>query len=199
MKTKAMRIWIGCALSALSGVLLTLSFAPYDHWWLIWVAMIPLLIARYRVLPPAWSALGPAIGIGGFMLGTFGGVFPGAAAWYMKALPALVAGVILLTTRGGRADRDRRGYAFWPMAGAAAWVAGELLRMFIPALGTWGFLGYALYRQPWLIQPVRSVGIFGLDLLIALANYALAMAAIAWLDGRGALQLRLLAFRAASG
>jgi apolipoprotein N-acyltransferase len=71
--------------------------------------------------------------------------------------------------------------------------------MFIPALGTWGFLGYALYRQPWLIQPVRSVGIFGLDLLIALANYALAMAAIAWLDGRGALQLRLLAFRAASG
>lgn len=185
MKTKAMRIWIGCALSAMSGVLFTLSFAPYDHWWLIWVAMIPLLIARYRVLPPAWSALAPAIGIGGFTLGYFGGFFPAAAAWYMKWLPALVAGVILVTSRGGRADRDRRGYAFWPMAGAAVWVAGELLRMFIPALATWGFLGYALYRQPWLIQPVRWVGIFGLDLLIALVNYALAMAAIAWLDGRG--------------
>ena len=185
METKAMRMWMGCALSALSGALLTLSFAPSDHWWLIWVALIPLLIARYRVLPPDWSALGPAIGVGGFTLGYFGGVFPAAAAWYMKALPALVAGVILLTARGGRADRDRRGYAFWPVAGATAWVASELLRMFIPALGTWGFLGYALYRQPWLIQPVRWVGIFGLDLLIVLVNHALAMAAIAWLDRRG--------------
>lgn len=186
--TDAARVPLGCALAALSAALLTLSFAPYDRWWLIWVAMVPMIVAQYRVLPPAWSALGPAIGIGGFMVGYLGGVFPAASAWYMKALPALVAGAIFATGRGGRADRDRRGYRAWPLAGAASWVAIDLLRMFIPALGTWGVFGYALYRQPWLIQPVREVGIFGLDLLIALVNYTLAMAAIAWLDRRGVFE-----------
>jgi hypothetical protein len=28
----------------------------------------------------------------------------------------------------------------------------------VPALGT-GVLGYALYRQAWLLQPVRALGI----------------------------------------
>jgi len=183
--TYASQILLGCALAALSAALLTFSFAPYDRWWLIWVAMVPMIVAQYRILPPRWSALGPAVGIGGFMVGYFGGVFPSAAAWYMKALPVLVAGAIFATARGGRLDRDRRGYRAWPLAAAAAWVAIELLRMFIPALATWGFFGYALYRQAWLIQLVRVVGIFGLDLLIALVNYTLAMAALAWLDRRG--------------
>jgi len=47
-----------------------------------------------------------------------------------------------------------------------------------------GFSGYALNRQPWLIQPLRVVGTFGLDLVIMLVNCALAMAPIAILDRR---------------
>lgn len=182
---KAVRILLGSALAALSGVLLTLSFAPHDVWWLIWVAFVPMVVAQYRVLPAAWSALGPALGVGGFMAGIFGGVFPAAAAWYMKALPLIVAVVIFAASRGGRTGRDRLKYASWPLTAAATWVAWELVRMFVPALGTWGFVGYALYRQAWMIQPVRVVGIFGLDLLIMLVNYALAMAVIAELDRNG--------------
>lgn len=49
----------------------------------------------------------------------------------------------------------------------------------LPLLGTWGFLGYALYHQAWLLQPVR---IFGIDLLIVLVNYAIAMAVVSLLD-----------------
>jgi apolipoprotein N-acyltransferase len=180
------RFCLGCALAALSAALLTLSFAPYDDWWLIWVAFVPMVIAQHRVLPAAWAALGPAIGVGGFMAGYFGGVFPERAAWYMKVLPLIVGVLVFVTSRGERARRDRTGYAFWPLAAATGWVSIEMIRMFIPALGTWGFLGYALYRQAWWVQPVRVVGLLGLDLLIVLVNYALAMALIAGLDRRGA-------------
>jgi apolipoprotein N-acyltransferase len=182
------RVLVGCALAAMSAALLTFSFAPYDCWWLVWFALVPMVVAQYRVLPAAWSALGPTLGIGGFMVGYFGGFFPGRAAWYMKVLPLLVAVVVFVASRGERARRDRAGYATWPLAGAVSWVAIELFRSLVPALATWGLLGYTLYRQAWLIQPVRIVGIFGLDLLVVLVNYAIAMAVIARLDRAGAFE-----------
>lgn len=185
---RAGRVLVGCALAATSGALLTLSFAPHDCWWLVWLAFVPMVVAQYRVLPAAWSALGPTIGVGGFMVGYFGGFFPGHAAWYMKMLPLLVAAVVFVASRGERARRDRGGYATWPLAAAVSWVAIELFRSLVPALATWGLLGYTLYRQARLIQPVRIVGIFGLDLLVVLVNYAIAMAVIARLDRSGVFE-----------
>lgn len=176
------RIIAGCALACASGVLATLSFAPFDRWWLIWFAFVPMIVAQYRVLPSAYSALGPALGVGGFLAGYLGGMFPAHAAWYMKTLPVLVAVGVLVTSRRERQRHDRAGYTAWPLASAVSWVAFELLRSFVPALSTWGFLSYALYRQAWLIQPVRLFGIFGLNLLIVLVNYASAMAVICALD-----------------
>jgi hypothetical protein len=131
------RLLLGGALAALSGGLLTLSFPPHDMWWLVGLAFVPMVVAEYRVLPEAWSALGPALGVGGFMAGYFGGLFPERAAWYMKALPLLVTVVVFVASRGGRARRDRVGYAFLPAVAGTTWVALELARM--PALGTWGF------------------------------------------------------------
>jgi apolipoprotein N-acyltransferase len=181
----ASRILVGCALAAASGALLTLSFAPYDLWWLVWLAFVPMIVAQYRILPAAWSALGPALGVGGFMVGYFGGdFFPGRAAWYMKMLPLIVAVLVFVTSRGDRARRDRTGFATWPLVAATTWVAFELVRTLVPVLGTWGLLGNALYRQAWLLQPVRIFGIFGLDLLVVLVNNAIAMAVIAGLDRR---------------
>jgi apolipoprotein N-acyltransferase len=101
----------------------------------------------------------------------------------MKMLPLLV-GVAILSGRGSRARLERTGYAFWPLHAAIGWVAVEFLRTFVPALGTWGFIGYAMYRQPWFIQPVSAVGMFGLDVLIVVTNYAVAMLVIAFLDRR---------------
>ncbi len=186
------RVVLGCVLASASAVLLTLGFAPYDAWWLVWFAFVPMIVAQYRVLPAAWSGLGPAIGFGGFMEGYFGGdFFPGRAAWYMKILPLLVAVLIFVGSRRERARQERAGYRAWPLLAAMTWVVIDLVRAHVPVLATWGFSGYALYRQPWLIQPVRVVGIFGLDLLIMLVNYAFAMAAIAILDRRRMFETRV--------
>jgi apolipoprotein N-acyltransferase len=180
-------VLLGCALATLSGVLLTLAFPPYDAWFLIWIACVPMAVAQHRVFPSRLSFLGPALGVSVFVAGYCGGLFPSAAAWYMKALPLLpllVGGVAFMIGQRGRATRARTDYVLWPLGAAASWVALELLRSFVPVFGTWGFLGYALYRQSWLIQPVRVFGIFGVDLLIVLVNYALAMLGIAWIDRR---------------
>ena len=117
-------------------------------------------------------------------LGCFGGVFPERAAWYMKALPLLVGVSVSLASFGEKERYAGTGYRFWPLDGALAWVAIELVRSLIPALGTWGFLGYALFRQTWFLQPVAVFGTFGLDLLVVFVNYALGMLLVAWLDRR---------------
>ncbi len=177
-----MRLALGCALAALTGVLATLSFAPYDAWWLVWFAFVPMIVAQYRVLPAQWSSLGPAIGVGGFVLGYVGGAFPAHAAWYMKALPLVFFAVLFASARGARMHQDRAGYRWLPISAATSWVVVEFVR--IPFIATWGYFGYALYGQAWLLQPVRLFGIFGLDLLIALVNYALALGVMAALDRR---------------
>ena len=41
-----LRLATGIMLSLLSGVMLTLSFAPYNIWPLIFVAFLPLIVAR---------------------------------------------------------------------------------------------------------------------------------------------------------
>jgi apolipoprotein N-acyltransferase len=180
----ALRVAAGCALAALSAEMLTLAFAPHRAWFLVWIGFVPMIVAQHRVLPVRFSALAPGIAVGGFIAGCFGGVFPERAAWYMKALPLLVGVIVALASLGERARYARTGYRFWPLHGALAWVAIELVRSLIPALGTWGFLGYALFRQTWFLQPVSVFGTFGLDLVIVLVNYALGMLLVAWLDRR---------------
>lgn len=178
----AVRIALGCALAAASAVMLTFAFSPHRAWFLVWIGFAPMLVAQHRVLPARWGALAPAIGVGGFVAGCFGGVFPAGAAWYMKALPIVVGVIVFAASAGQRSRRALPGA--WPVEGALAWVSVELARSFVPALGTWGFLGYALSRETWFLQPVSIFGTYGLDVLIVLVNYALGMLLIAWLDRR---------------
>lgn len=59
-----------------------------------------------------------------------------------------------------------------------------MIRTFIPSLGTWAFVGYPLYAQSSLIQPVSIFGLLGLDMLIISVNFVLAQAAFEWFDRR---------------
>ena len=177
-----LRVALGCALAAASAVMLTFAFSPHRAWFFVWIGFAPMFVAQHRVLPARLSALAPAIGVGGFVAGCFGGVFPAGAAWYMKALPIVVGVVVFAGSSRKGARRALSGW--WPLQGALGWVSVELARSFIPALGTWGFLGYALFRQTWFLQPVSIFGTYGLDVLIVLVNYALGMLLIAWLDRR---------------
>ena len=90
--TEGVRIGIGVALSALSGIMLLLSFPPYGVWPLVWVAFVPYLFAQHRLLPCKRSSLAPAIALllwlGPFMARLFGTEF-GPIFTYLGVLIAI--------------------------------------------------------------------------------------------------------------
>lgn len=176
----------GLVLSALSALLMILAFPPYGLWPLIGVGLVPMIVAQHRVLPARLSGLASAVGVGGFFAGYFGSMFAGGP-WLMQALPAIIAVVAGLLGARDRAFHARTGHRWLVWHGAAVWVAFELLRGVIPVLGTWGLAAYALYDQPWLIQPIALLGVYGLSLLILLLNYTLGLGALALYDRYGAL------------
>lgn len=177
-----LRLLLGVFLSALSAILLTLSMPPFGYWWLALIGLVPMVLAQYRILPARFSGLGMAITIGGlvglYIMDAFLEL-PGTP-WYMRGLPFLFAIFIFLTDNGTRAFHERTHYRWFILSGAAGWVGVELIRSFIPMLGTWGFMGYAFFKQPWLIQPTSIFGIFGMSLItlifaLGLGRFALAL------------------------
>lgn len=173
----ALRLAAGVLLSLLSGVLLTLSFAPYDAWPLIFVAFLPLILAQYRFMPARQTSLAPAVMIGTWLYLYFGPSF--FAGGIMLALPAVGFLINLLAEKPVRSFHEATHYRWFILYGVVNWVGFEIIRTFIPGIATWGFVNYTLYSQTWLIQPVSVFSIYGLSLLIMLINYAVGQ----WLLG----------------
>ncbi len=167
------RSLIGLGLAFLSAILLTLAFPPYNLWPLIWIGFIPMLLAQYKVMPEKISSLALGVGVGGFFLGYFNDIFANSV-WYMRYLPLLIAIIATLVGIGDRPFHKRTRFRWFLVQFPFLWVGIEMIRGIIPTFGTWGFVGYALYEQPWLIQPVSIFNIYGLDLLILLVNCAIA-------------------------
>ncbi|MDI6843446.1 MAG: nitrilase-related carbon-nitrogen hydrolase [Anaerosomatales bacterium] len=180
------RVGVGILLSAASAAMLTLSFPPYGFWPLIWVGFVPMLVAQFRVMPRRVSSLASAIAVGGWLGGYLTPIFAGSGL-YMTWLPLAVAGVGYLADSGVRAFHERTGYRWFVLHGALNWVGFEMIRGFVPIMGTWGFVANTLYGQPWLIQPVSVFSIFGLGLLIMAVNYGLGLGVLHLFDRRWTL------------
>lgn len=170
---KLFKVLLGVLLAALSAVLITISFPPYNLSFLILVSFVPMLISQYKVLPEKVSSLAPAITVGGFLGLYLMGVFAPISAWYMKVLPLIIGVITFFTDRTKVRNHKNTNFKWFVADGVFSWVAIEFIRMFIPAFGTWAFLSYAFYNQPWFIQPVKIFSIFGLSILIILVNYSL--------------------------
>ena len=178
-----LRLGIGVFLAAVSAILLTLSFPPFALWPLIWVGFVPMQVAQFRVLPRKISSLASAIAVGGWLGGYLTPIFAGSGL-YMAWLPLAIALISFFADSGVRAFHERTGYRWFVGYGALNWVGFEMIRGFIPIMGTWGFVANTLYGQPWLIQPVSILSIFGLGLLIMSVNYGLGLGALYLFDRR---------------
>ena len=169
---KWQRILLGSGLSLISAIALTAAFPPYELWPLVFIALVPMIVAQYWIFPRAWSGLAFGLGVGGFFLFymSLGGLIP-----FLVWLPVpifFIAG--LIGWRERIFNEKTSGHLFW-LVGPILWVGIEMIRGLVPFFGTWGFPAYTLYNQPWLIQPVSIFSIYGLDLLILMVNYAIAL------------------------
>jgi apolipoprotein N-acyltransferase len=178
-----LRILAGLLLAAFSAGLLLLALPPYGFWPFALVGVAPMLFAQYRVLPLRLANLAPAIGIGGFIGLVILSHFPTAlidASPFLKFLTPGVMLIVYLTESGSRRYHERTHFKWFVLEGAVIWVGIELIRGLI--VGTGGFIGYAFYHVPVIVQPISIFGLYGLSLLAMSINYALSLLVIAVYD-----------------
>ncbi len=174
---------IGVLLGALSGVAFILAFPPYEIWPLIFIGWVPALIAQHHVMPTKLSSIPTALAIGIWLEGYLGPVFRPTGT-YMIYLPLAAALISFLVDMGKRKFNQNTRYRWFVLEGAVSWAGMEMIRLFIPFAGTWGFIAYPLYRQLWFIQPASIFGIIGVGALIMIVNLVLAQALLYWLKNR---------------
>src|SRR5689334_15051339 len=140
------RISLGLALSALSAVLTFVAVRPPGWWWLVFVALVPMIVAQQAVLPERWSGAAFAIGIGGYIAAYIQGLIDPTFAWWMRALPLVVVPVMWFLGHLDRRFHQRTRYRYFVLATPLAWVALDFLRSGAPMTGTRASLPYALFR-----------------------------------------------------
>jgi apolipoprotein N-acyltransferase len=178
------RFFIGILLSALSGVMLLLSYPPYGIWWLAWIGFVPAIFAQYRMMPLKYASLAPAIYIlvwlGPYLARLFGTQF-GPLFTYLGVLVA----ILIYFVNRERGFIERTHYRWMVLQGVVGWVGFEMVRAtFIPVIATNAFIGYTQATQAWIIQPVSIFSIYGMNMVIMVANYSVAQAAISIYDSR---------------
>lgn len=183
------RLVIGSALAVLSGLLAWAAAPPLELWALIFVAFVPMVWAQHRVVPFWFGPAVPAIAICTYLITQITpGLVQGGVAWYYHSFPILVGAMIVLLSWPGRHFHRRTGFKWLTVSFPLAWVAIDAGRVFTgheTLGGTWGMPVYGLYEQVWLLQPLSLVGIFGLQLLVLIINFAVAHVLIAVADRRG--------------
>jgi len=184
VRANTLRFGLGLGLSALSGLLLLLAFPPYGLWPLAWFALVPALLAQFRLLPARWSSLAAALYIG-LWLGPFlARLFGSGFGPFFQYLGVLIA-IINFFAAKERVFHEQTRYRWFILHGVINWVGFEMIRAtFIPIVATSGFIGYTQATQPWLIQPVSVFSVYGLNILVILVNYALAQGLMLALDRR---------------
>ncbi len=187
----AKKVLAGIVLSVISGIMIAFSFSPFNQWYLIFFSFIPLIVAQYWLFPGKHSSIASSIANALWVGIIFGPMFffIEGAPWYMKGLPALVFALNYVTEKKLRIFSEKTRYRWFVIQGVVGWVSFEFIRTLIPGLGTWGFIGYTLWDQLWLIQPVSIVGIYGLNALIILINYTLGLATLKLLDKGNTLKI----------
>jgi apolipoprotein N-acyltransferase len=184
-------------LAALSGALLALSFPKFGHPACAWIALVPLFLAlggwtgRPGSLPGTTARRGFLLGIvtsvvyfsgtlywTGDVLVTFGGL-PALLGPVSVLLLSLYLGLYVSvgTTALGVLLARTGAAGLW--LAPAAWVTGEFLRGTLLSGFPWVPIGNSQVETLAVAQLASVVGLYGVSLLVAFVNAAIAYALLA--------------------
>ncbi len=175
-------------LGALTIVLLTFSFAPWDAWYLAYVALAPWVLAVHLAPTRRWALLG------GWLSGL---AFCGLSVYWLTwiTLVGYSAGILylslywLLAAALFRAAM-RRGWPMWIVL-PVVWVALEYARAYVPPAFPWFYLAHTQYRQVRLIQIADVTGQYGVSFFVAMVNGLVVDLAVALRSVRAGRRPRL--------
>jgi apolipoprotein N-acyltransferase len=163
------------ALAALSGLLVVACFPRFDADWLVWVALVPLLLALERATPMRAMLLGQLTGVI-FFVGVFEWIWQ-VPAYNMldeAMLGLYLALYFAFWALGFRWLGDRLAVPA-ALVAPALWVSMEYLRGHAGFLSLpWMLLGHSQYRHPVMLQITSLTGVYGVSFVIVLVNVAIA-------------------------
>jgi apolipoprotein N-acyltransferase len=170
-----MKTWQKLSLSALSGILLTLSMPGFDVPFLGWLALVPLLMVISISSPKEYYVLalpfGLVLSIG--VHNWYPNIFPPTLGYFLIfAVGTFYAGMIHL----GVWLQSRLSGWMKLLALPVAWSAIEFVKFIAPVVEDWWFvlLAKSAWRFPPALQILSVTGFPGLSFLIMLANVAVA-------------------------
>lgn len=174
--------------AVLSGLLLTLAYAPFNQSWVVWIGLTPVVAAilfgpRAERRPfPRWFLLGYVAGLVYFLGSlhwlttvTVGGW--AALSFYLALFPGVWAALTGIFARAAcdvSGERpvwlsSRRNLLLAVFA-AASWTGLEWLRGILFSGFGWNGLGVALHANVAMIQVADLTGVGGLSFLIVMVN-----------------------------
>ena len=184
------------ALTILSAGLYAASFPPLSFGPLAWVALAPFFAAVIRVGPRRAALLGCLWGVvAAYGVGWW---FPGMVSGYFETSP-LVGWAVFFAVSVGLAGSYFAAFAAWlsvlarrgvagPLTAAVGWGACELARSRLLLGNPWALAGYSQVSFPSLTQIADSTGPYGVGMLIAGVNAAVAASVVPALRGRRPLR-----------
>lgn len=181
-------------LTACSGAVYTLAFAPVRIHALAWIALVPFLLALRnaslirRLVLAAWLSLVVGWGTGTWMPGAVAGYFdqPLAVGFALFLLVSLaMAAPYYMVFAAVYAPLVRRfGGVAAPLLAGAAWAGADLLRgrllngtPIYVGNSPWATFGYSQTGVDALVQIASVTGVYGISFVLACTNAALAEAA----------------------
>jgi apolipoprotein N-acyltransferase len=170
-----MKLWQKLLLSALSGILLTISMPGFDIPYIGWIALVPLIVAISISLPKEHYVIalpfGLLLSIG--VHNWYPNIFPPALGYFLIiAVGTFYAGIIQL---GGWMQSRLHGWLKL-LAMPIAWTAIEFIKFIAPVIEDWWFV--LLSKSAWPFPPALQVlsitGFPGLSFIIMLVNVSVA-------------------------
>ncbi|MCK4601865.1 MAG: hypothetical protein KAU28_05335, partial [Phycisphaerae bacterium] len=154
----------------LTVVLLSVSFAPFNCWYLAYVALVPWVLALDAGTSRRWALL----------WGWLGGVVFWAANLYwlwwitLVGYAALVIYLSVFWFVSAIIVRAaaRRSWPLWIVL-PVVWVALEYARAYIISGFPWFYLAHSQYDQTHLIQVADMTGQYGVSFFVAMVNGAI--------------------------
>ncbi len=167
-------------LAIASGILIALSFPSPGLAFLAWVALIPLLIALEESTPQMAFRIGLTCGITAYaiILYWLNIVFVryGHLPWSVS-IPIYLLLVLWLAMFYGLSTGIARLGELVGIKAAftlpVAWIAFDFIRSFLFSGFAWAMLGHSQFRTLPLIQIADLAGVYGITMLIVLANVVL--------------------------
>lgn len=178
---------------AVTPVLHGLSFPPFGHAVLAWIAFVPWFAAIRLAGPVAALAITSFTTFAGSTVvaswlpravaNYYGQPFALGVAFFVGVWAVTVAPFVLAFTLAYRALARRASWTV-PLLAGAAWAATELCRVELLVGNPFGLLGYSQAAVLPLVQVADVTGIYGVSFVLAAMNAALAEL---WIVGRRAL------------